>query len=71
MFVQLSKSEIKDLEEQKIAQQISRWESLDKAVSYYTDIKGIFTAYKLNFYDMQSAYSTPIVVLKLKKLPTR
>ncbi|OMF67727.1 hypothetical protein BK141_02680 [Paenibacillus sp. FSL R5-0765] len=71
MFVQLSKTEIKNLETQRLAQQISRWESFEKARAYYSNDEGIFTAYKMNLYDMKTAYSTPIVVFKLKKLPTQ
>lgn len=70
MFFILTMNEIKELQSKQLAQQISRWESLDKADSYYSKIEGSFTGYKMNLQDLKSAYSTPVVVFKINKLPT-
>ncbi len=70
MFIHLSETEIKELEMNNLAQPISRWETLDKAKAYYSNVEGIFTGYKIKHQDLKTAYSTPILVYKLNKLPT-
>lgn len=66
MFIQLTVEEIKDLKSKKLIQQISRWQTLDKARSFYSTIDGVFTGYKENIKELESAYSTPVVVFKIK-----
>lgn len=70
MFIYLSVKEIKNLESKKLAEQISRWETLEKAKAYYSGIDGIYTGYKENKNEINSAYSTPVKIFFIKKLPT-
>jgi hypothetical protein len=71
MFIQLTRYEIHELLNNKLAQPVSRWETLDKARTFYEEIEGIFTGYKANPSELKSAYSTPVIVYKINKLPTR
>jgi hypothetical protein len=70
MFIQLSETEIKELEMNNLAQPISRWETIEKAKVFYSSVDGIFTGYKIKLQDLKTAYSTPVLVFKLNKLPT-
>lgn len=66
MFIQVTKNEMQDLITKKLVQQISRWESLDKASLFYSKMDGIFTGYHQDLKRLKSAYSTPVVVFKIK-----
>ncbi|WP_091222007.1 hypothetical protein [Paenibacillus sp. BC26] len=69
MFIQLTETEIKGLEVKNLAQPISRWETIEKAKAYYSNVEGIFSGYKIKLSDLKTAYSTPILVFKLNKQP--
>ncbi|MDQ0049231.1 hypothetical protein J2T18_003532 [Paenibacillus polymyxa] len=70
MFIQLSRNEIKELESMNLAKQISRWDCIEKAASFYDNSNGIYTGYQESLKELFSAYSTPVVIYRIKKLPS-
>lgn len=66
MFINLSKTKIALLKKNKVAVQISRWDSIEKAEAYYSKMNGIYTAYKEDVNNLKTAFSTPVIVFMLK-----
>lgn len=71
MFIQLSKNQIESLKKQNMAKQISRWETIEKAKSFYSNINGVYTAYIEEKNQLRSAYSTPVKVFLLSELKSQ
>lgn len=70
MYVKLQVDDIKLLRDQNMARQISRWESIEKAKSYYSNEDGLFTAFEEEESFIKSALSTPVFAFQLKEKPT-
>jgi hypothetical protein len=67
MFIELSKEQIEALKKQNMLKQISRWETIEKAKTYYSNTDGIYTAYIEEKRKLRSAYSTPVKVYLITK----
>lgn len=65
MFIHLTKKEIESLVKQGNAKKISRWETIEKAETYYSNLEGVYTAYTEDIKRLRSALSTPVKVFLL------
>lgn len=66
MFTNISILELETLKENKSVTPISRWETFEKAATYYSKIEGNYTAQVEDLKNMKSAYSTPVRVYLIR-----
>lgn len=65
MFIELSESQIINLEADNIIEFISLWDNKLRAEKYYINLSGVYTGYHSN---PDSATATPVRIYKFKNL---